>query len=238
MNLILLQAEDFIGGDRVEFDDDRARHIHQVLQPELGDRLRCGLLGGLIGDGEVIQLQPRVQLRVSLNTPAPAKLPLTLLLALPRPKAARRIIRSATELGVAEIIVLNSYRVEKSYWQSPLVDGAHLQAAMLEGLEQCGDTVLPRLSRARLFKPFVEDQLPALLSQRRGFLAHPYAHASLADLAPDPQQQSLLVIGPEGGFIPYEVEKLAEAGCQGFSLGPRILKVETAVPALIAKLFP
>ncbi len=237
MNVILLRPEDFTHDNIAHLSDHRAEHIRKVLKAQPGDRLQCGLLNSQLGQGEIIGMTHGIELRVQLDTNPPPKLPLTLLLALPRPKAARRIIRSATELGVAEIILLNSYRVEKSYWQSPLVDDAHLSAAMLEGLEQCGDTVLPQLHRARLFKPFVEDQLPDLLNQQCGLLAHPYAHHKLNELAHQPQHPSLLTIGPEGGFIPYEVEKLIEAGCQAFQFGSRIFKVETAVPALISRLF-
>lgn len=235
MNLLLLRPEDFVGGDIATVNDSRVRHIKRVLRAAVGDQLRCGLLGGDTGKAEIIQLNDStVSLRVALTTPPPAKLPLTLLLALPRPKMARRTLRAATELGVSSIILLNSQRVEQSYWNSPLVDAAHLEAAMLEGLEQSGDTMLPRLSRARGFKPYVEDQLPGELLNKKGLLAHPYSSTQVPDTD---HRHCLLAIGPEGGFIPYEMEKLEAAGLQSFSLGPRILKVETAVSAIIGRLF-
>lgn len=234
MNRILLEAADFTQSDTVVLRDHRAAHIRQVLRASPGDRLKVGLLGGDCGDGELLDIgDTGATLRVSLHRSPPAKLPLTLLLALPRPKAARRIIRAATELGVRDIVLLNSYRVEKSYWQSPLVDDSRLVAAMREGLEQSGDTVLPGLTRARLFKPFVEDQLPSLLADKTGLLAHPHSACS----QPQARGETVLAVGPEGGFIPYEVEKLAQAGFQPFSLGERILKVETALPTLIGKLW-
>src|SRR5690554_821971 len=157
MNLILLYPEDFIGSDRVRLQDHRARHIQQVLRAKPGDQLKVGLLNANCGEGELMGLsETAAELRVKLHRPPPAKLPLTLLLALPRPKAARRILRAATELGVSDIILLKSYRVEKSYWQSPLVCEPQLQAALREALEQSGDTRLPTLSRAPRFIPFVE----------------------------------------------------------------------------------
>ena len=170
MNLLLLQPED-LGADsnHVTLNDARAAHIRTVLRAAIGDSLKIGLLNGLTGNATITALSDNgLSLEFELHTPPPAKLPLTLLLALPRPKMARRIIRAATELGVAEIILLNSYRVEKSYWQSPLVSDETLHSAMLEGLEQAGDTVLPSLRRATRFKPFVEDELPSLLSDKLG----------------------------------------------------------------------
>jgi 16S rRNA U1498 N3-methylase RsmE len=85
----------------------------------------------------------------------------------------------------------------------------------------------------RRFKPFLEDVLPGMVVGRRALLAHP------GEYPPCPgalDATLLLVVGPEGGFIPYEVERLAEAGCEAVSLGPRILRVETAVPALLGRL--
>lgn len=235
MNLLLLQPKDFLGDGTAAISDQRCQHIVKVLRAKVGDTLKAGLLNGDIGNATITSLSSSsVTLSVALNTAPPAKLPLTLLLALPRPKMARRIIRAATELGVSEFILLNSYRVDKSYWQSPLLSDQALHSAMLEGLEQAGDTMLPTLSKAKLFKPFVEDTLPGLLHSRQGYLAHPYATAKCPSHIDQP---SLLAVGPEGGFIPYEVEKLQATGLSGFSLGPRILKVETAVPTLIGKMF-
>ena len=236
MNLLLLQPEDLgTNPNHITLSDARADHIRNVLRANLGDMLKVGLLNGLTGNATITAISgSKVSLEFELHTPPPAKLPLTLLLALPRPKMARRIIRAATELGAADIILLNSYRVVKSYWQSPLVSDDTLHKAMLEGLEQAGDTVLPRLSRAKRFKPFVEDELPSLLENKIGLLAHPYAEQCPPQSI---KQDCVLAIGPEGGFIPYECEKLIAAGMQSFSLGPRILKTETAVSTLIGRLF-
>ncbi|MFT6551788.1 MAG: RsmE family RNA methyltransferase [Zhongshania marina] len=236
MNLLLLQPEDLgTNPNRITLSDARADHIRNVLRANLGDTLKVGLLNGPSGNATITAISgSKVSLEFELHTPPPAKLPLTVLLALPRPKMARRIIRAATELGAADIILLNSYRVEKSYWQSPLVSDDTLHKAMLEGLEQAGDTVLPRLSRAKRFKPFVEDELPSLLENKIGLLAHPYAEQSPPQAI---KQDCVLAIGPEGGFIPYECDKLIAAGMQSFSLGPRILKTETAVSTLIGRLF-
>jgi RsmE family RNA methyltransferase len=94
---------------------------------------------------------------------------------------------------------------------------------------------LPTLHIAKRFKPFVEDELPALLAGKKAYVAHP----GLGRACPHATQDStVLVIGPEGGFIPYEVELLQKAGCEGIHLGPRILRVENAVSVLVAKLFP
>ena len=238
MNLLLLRPED-LGCDptshNITLTDHRAAHIRNVLRAKLGDTLKVGMLNGLTGSASITAINnDSVSFEFELHSPPPAKLALTLLLALPRPKMARRIIRSATELGASEIILLNSYRVDKSYWQSPLVSEETLHKAMLEGLEQAGDTVLPTLRRAERFKPFVEDELPSLLENKIGLLAHPYSEQSPPQKV---QQDCVLAIGPEGGFIPYECEKLIDAGLQSFSLGSRILKTETAVSTLIGRLF-
>ena len=84
------------------------------------------------------------------------------------------------------------------------------------------------------FKPFVEDRLPQLAAGTLGLTGHPGDYPACPRAVERPVT---LAIGPEGGWIPYEVDKLAEAGLQPVQLGERILRVETAVTALLARLF-
>ena len=90
----------------------------------------------------------------------------------------------------------------------------------------------PSSSAPRSHRPFPEDQLPALCAGRDALLAHPGDHPSCPAAIPGP---ALLVIGPEGGFIPFEVQLLQAAGCRAVSLGPRILRVENALAGLLAR---
>ncbi|NND68301.1 MAG: RNA methyltransferase, partial [Halioglobus sp.] len=104
---------------------------------------------------------------------------------------------------------------------------------LLEGLAQSIDTVLPRVMQYRRFKPFVEDTLPGLLQNSSALVAHPGATTPCPRQIPAPAG---LVVGPEGGFTDYELDKLTAQGCTAVHLGPRILRVENAVSRLLGKL--
>lgn len=235
MNLLLLSADDLVAPGEAVLAGRRLRHVQEVHRAAAGDRLRVGLVGGLCGEAEITRLdREQMHLAFALDTPPPPKLPLTLLLALPRPKMLKRILQTVAAMGVARLVLMNSYRVEKSFWESPWLAPRAVREQFLLGLEQARDTVLPELVLEPLFKPFVEDRLPALVHGTRALVAHPAA----VEACPVALNQPLtLAIGPEGGFIPYEVEKLVAAGFEPVHLGARILRVETAVTALTARLF-
>ena len=237
MNLLLLDDADFVGVDRVILRDRRLTHLHDVHRADAGDALRVGRLGGLMGSGRILRLETgEAELQVAFDQPPPAKLPLTLLLALPRPKMLKRVLQTVASLGVPRLVLLNSYRVEKSFWQTPFLSPEAIREQLLLGLEQARDTVLPEVSIEKRFKPFVEDRLPALAAGSLGLVGHPGDYPACPRGLPLDQPVTL-AIGPEGGWIPYEVEKLAEAGLQPVQLGERILRVETAVTALLARLY-
>jgi len=236
MNVVLLEPHDYIAADRVRLSDRRAQHIRDIIDTEKNHILKVGNLNGLLGSGEILAIDAEaVELSVNLHRKPPPKLPLTIVLALPRPKMLRRILRTVAELGVRQLILVNTAKVEKSYWQTPALDAATVREYFIDGLQQSGDSVLPTLTLEKLFKPFVEDRLPALLESAVGIVAHPSASEACPVAL---QRECVLAIGPEGGFTRYEVDKLLQAGMRDAHLGARILRVENAVTTLVARLFP
>ena len=236
MNLLLLHEDDLISDTRARIMDRRFSHMVNVQRVSVGDQLRSGMLNGQLGTAEVISVSSdHILVEIVHSRAAPKPLPLTLILALPRPKMLKRILQTAATLGVKELILINAYRVEKSFWSTPILKQESIDEHFRLGLEQAGDTWMPKLSIKKRFKPFVEDELPALAKDKRALIAHPY------DAHPCPEAEmceTVLVIGPEGGFLPYEVNLMQQQGLTAIHLGSRILRVETAVPALLSRLFP
>ncbi|WP_397443249.1 16S rRNA (uracil(1498)-N(3))-methyltransferase [Pseudomonas chlororaphis] len=235
MNLLLLEEADFIAADRVILRDRRLTHMQEVHRAAVGDSLRVGRIGGLMGSAELLRLEPgEAELQVSLDQPPPSKLPLTLVLALPRPKMLRRVLQTVAAMGVPRLVLVNSYRVEKSFWQTPFLEPEAIREQLILGLEQARDSVLPEVVIEKRFKPFVEDRLPALVDGTLGLVGHPGQYPACPRGLDEPVT---LAIGPEGGWIPYEIDLLGKSGLQPVQLGERILRVETAVTALLARLF-
>jgi RsmE family RNA methyltransferase len=237
LNLLLFSDADRLDAadtSIVTVRDRRLQHLREVHRACVGDTVRVGEIDGLMGEARILEINDTVAvLAVALHQPPPPKLQLCLVLALPRPKMLRRILRSVAEFGVAELHLINSYRVEKSYWQTPVLEDACVRDYLLQGLEQARDTRLPALHSHRRFKPFVEDSLPGILAGKHALLAHPGEHPPFPHGS---RGETVLVIGPEGGFIPYEVEQLQAAGCQTVSLGSRILRVENAIGSALGRL--
>jgi 16S rRNA (uracil1498-N3)-methyltransferase len=235
LNLLLLFQEDLIAAGQARLTGRRLAHVREVHQAKVGDELVVGLLGGQMGRGRVLRLDDEVlELALVLDQTPPPKLPLTLLVAVPRPKVLNRVVAAAASLGAARIVLLNAWKVEKAYWASPRMKTENLRQQLILGLEQAKDTVLPELHLARLFRPFVEEELPDLLGGGTGLLAHPGSGGVIPGVLVAPVT---LAIGPEGGWIEAEVQSLLNVGLRPLDLGPRILRTETALAALVGRLF-
>jgi len=236
MNLILLFPDDFCGGgeERVRLSGRRAEHVLAVHRAQVGDELTVGRVNGDVGRGRITSLaSDTLEMEVRLHGPPPPPLPATLVLALPRPLVLKRVLIAATSMGVKRIVLVNAREVEKSFWQSGALSDASITEQLTLGLEQARDTSMPVVSFEPRFKPFVEDVLPGLVGGARALVAHPAAAASCPGSVPG---EVLLAVGPESGWNDYELERLVDAGLRPISLGPRSLRVETAVPALLARL--
>ena len=209
-------------------------HLKQHINVQVGDTLKVGIREGQRYLTEVVEVTEQViKLKPIKEEVVPAKLPVTLIVAMPRPKVLRRLMMDSVTLGVEKIILLHSYRVDKSYWQTPFLQ--QLDQYITLGLEQAGDTIAPKIEIYKRFKPFVEDVLPGLITAEcPAYVAHPYADLKMPFAIDHPCS---IVIGPEGGFIPYEIDLLIKNGCQAVSLGNRILRTETAISYVLGRLF-
>ena len=235
MNLLLLHPEQLVTPERARVTGRQLQHLHQIHGANTGDSLRVGLRDSTMGTGRIEHLDAHeATLAIELDEAPPAPLPLTLVLALPRPKMLRRIIQSVVSMGVKHLVLVNSYRVDKSYWQTPWLQPESLTEQITLGLEQGRDTGWPTIVQRNRFKPFVEDELAAITTGSRRLIAHPGSAGACPQGLDEPIS---LCIGPEGGFIPYEVELIREQGFHPVHLGARILRTETFVPAVLGRLF-
>lgn len=234
MNLVLLFQSDFISKDRVRLTGRRGEHLTAILKVEAGDTITAGLCNGNMGQAKVLEAGEEILLQVDLSQPPPAALPLTLIIPMIRPPMFKRLLFHTATLGIKKIIVLNFSRVEKSLWQSSALKEDDVRHQLVLGLEQAKDTVLPEVIIRPQFKPFVEDELPSLAKGTLALVAHP---GSSQPCPKGPSQPVTLVIGPEGGLLDYELQKLTDLGFGLMDLGPRILRVESALPYIIGRLF-
>jgi len=225
MNLLLLRPEELAPDGTARVTGRRLLHAREVLRAAEGDVLRVGVLGGQIGTGHVVELtEQELVLRASLSEPPPPRPGVSLLLAMPRPKALRKVLPAVASLGVDRVVLLNAARVEKSYFDSNVL--ASIEELLLLGLEQARDTIVPQVVVRDRFRPFVEDELESMFSNETKLLAHPAAEGAL----PRIERRALIAIGPEGGWVPFEIDLLQQQGFTPFTLGPRALRVEVAVP--------
>ena len=233
MNILLLEREQ-INNSLAIVSGEKARHIRTILELKVGDSLRVGIINGKIGKGEIIDIEEHeVKILIQCDTLPPDPLDVTIILAMPRPKALRRILKTIASLGIKHIYLINCFKVEKSYWQTPLLSDTSVRKAFIQGLEQSKDSIMPRINIKKLFKPFIEDELPTIAHKTLKLLAHPKGGVPCPTNITEPMT---LAFGPEGGFTKFEVSQFVSEDFKQIHLGERILNIETAIPFTIGKL--
>ncbi len=235
MNLLLLEPSEVSPDGTARLVGKRLQHAREVLQLSEGDTLRVGVLGGLCGTATVLEKTSSAwKIQVSVTEPPPPRAGVDLLLAIPRPKALKKVLPAVASLGINRLVLLNAARVEKSYFQSKVLEGDFVEELLRAGLEQGRDTVKPELIIKERFKPFVEDELDAFCADALRLLPHLGASGVMPRRKSG--ERAVLAVGPEGGWVPFEVELLVSKGFLPVSLGPRPLRVEVAIPALLGAL--
>jgi RsmE family RNA methyltransferase len=236
MNFLLIEGDEIEAGTtRVRIAGRRRRHAEEILRSSEGDTLRVGLIGGRLGMGRVLRIDSvALDLEIELDREAPPKRPLQLVLALPRPPVFRRLVSTIASLGIESLLVVGTMRTEKSFWQSHVIRAEEVRERLLLGLEQSGDSALPTVEFHRSFDSLVSDVLPERLEGRRALLPHPTAALQCPHAIEGPVT---VFVGPEGGFVDHEVERLEKIGFEAVELGDRVLRVEPIIPLLVGRLF-
>jgi len=237
VNLILVTPEDAVNTRVYRLRGPRARHVREVLRAEPGRELRVGLLDGPLGTGRVVETDDdAVVLECAFDDAPPPRPLVDLVLAVPRPKSLAKLWPEIAALGVDRVVLLRTWRVAKPYLTARALEPSYFRPLLHEGLMQAKSTREPRVVVEPLFKPWVEDRATAFVGDALALVAHPSAAARLADARIAATRRVVLAVGPEGGFLPYEVDALARAGFRPASMGERTLRVETAVVALLSQI--
>lgn len=240
MNRILFEPGEIVDG-RVTFGGVRAEHVLGVLHGEVGQTLKTGEVNGLVGTSEIVAIEPSVPtVTVAVRHDLPSLAPwVDLVLAPPRPRVMKRLLPQLAALGVGRLVLVGAQKVEKDFWGATLLKEENWRPLFIDGLMQAGTSTLPTLETRRNFRRFLDEELDALWPTGQRLVAHPYG----ADMAPAPSAPAagsrlVLAIGPEGGWTDAEVAMLEAHGFRRRSLGPRILRTDTATVALLARLMP
>lgn len=238
MNRILFEPSEIRDGIAT-FGGERAAHVRDVLHGEVGQILKTGVLDGPVGTSEILSVGPEVAVRVD-HGQASLQPWVDLVLAPPRPRVMKRLLPQLAALGVGRIVLVGAQKVEKAFWGATVLKVENYRPLLVDGLMQAGTSVVPRIELRRNFRAFLRDELDALFPSPDRVVAHPYAEGRPSARAPRPSSapegRLLLAVGPEGGWTDAEVALLEEKGFRRYSLGPRILRTDTATVALLAKL--
>jgi len=235
MRRLAITAEAVAGG-RVTFDASQSRHLARALRLRPGDTIIASDGSGRDYTVRLDAVGARVSGTVVGEASGAAESPLaiTLVQALPKADKMQSIVRAATELGVATVQpALTARTVVQLSANAALERAARWQRVAREAAKQCGRRVIPVVAAPATLDVCLETARDSDLALCLWEADAP----SLASALPDrPLRRAAVLIGPEGGLEAAEVDRARRAGWQVVSLGRRVLRTETAGPAVIAVL--
>lgn len=209
---------------------DEARHLTRVLRARLGDEVRVFDGAGREWAAHVAAIgrdQVTLELVADLPPrPSPAR-HLTLAVALPKGERQKWLVEKLTELGVTRLVPLITDRGVAEATPAAI---ERLTRGVIEACKQCGRNTLMKIG-----EPATLEQLAAAHPEAVRLFAHPIG-SPLAEAVAPGQPAIVVAIGPEGGFTDAEIEAAARHGYHRVSLGPLILRIETAAIAMAARL--
>ena len=229
-------APERLEGDRVTFDRDETRHLARVLRLHPGDLVVAADGAGREFTVRVETLGEQASGTVLCVAARAIESPLAvaLLQAVPKGDKMEAIVRASTELGVARVCPVIAERtivqLEPARWRER---ARRWQRVAREAAKQCGRAVVPEVEAPRPLADCLAQGQPRELGLCLWEGATDPLARVLDGLSAPPRTLRVLV-GPEGGLARGEVEAARAHGFAIVGLGPRILRTETAAPALVA----
>ena len=217
---------------RALLEGDEARHLTRVLRAKVGDTVSLFDGRGREWPARVASIgRDRVELDTGAPTidPLPAGVPLTLAVALPKGDRQKWMVEKLTELGAARLVPLETTR---GVAEATAAAHSRLQRAVIEACKQCGRNTLMEIASVRP----IHRLLAEASTGARAVIAHPGGRPLDEAVASQAATEIIALIGPEGGFTDEELGVADRAGVIRVSLGPHILRVETAAIAMAARL--
>jgi RsmE family RNA methyltransferase len=219
--LVLITPDEAAAG--LPADDARARHLRETVGLAVGGSFHVGIENGLRGIATITALAPKLTFAVAWEKSPQARLPLTVLVGLPRPQTAKKVLHDLASLGAARIIFFESAKGDPGYLTSSLWKDGEWREHVLKGTEQACSTLVPEVTRVGS----LAEALVGLDANAWKLALDPYEATGAPELS-TPAQTAVLAIGPERGFAEAERAALRAAGFGFAHLGDRILRVEAA----------
>ncbi len=241
MNLIIV-SESEQENDLFHLTDARATHIKEILRSNTGDIIEIGIINGPRGKAKIVNITDNevviepIELK---ENPAP-KPTIDLICALPRPQTLKKVLIISATMGVRNLYLIRANRVEKSFFHSPLLQPENYKPFLIEGLSQGKNTRLPIVSIHDRFKRFFEEIFPVIVEKRLNkatmLLPELESQKNLDDIYSNKSNSLVVAIGPEGGWVPFELDLMEGLGFQKFRLGRWVLRVEAAVVGVLSQI--
>ena len=239
MNLLILKKSDQQSQNQFIISDHRSDHILNILKLSVGSQLNLGLIDKCTGIGIIEKIDNKkitIIIKES-NKEIKALQSIDIICALPRPQTIKKILFIAGMTAIRNIYFIRANRVERSFFQSPLLDEKEYSKHLIEGMSQGKQIFLPQVSFHLKFKPFFEDYLPENIDKNScKLLPDVETTHTINSVYEKSDSNLLLAIGPEGGWVPFEIEMMESLGFRKFKLSDYTLRVEHALMASISQL--
>ncbi|MBB6481912.1 RsmE family RNA methyltransferase [Spirochaeta isovalerica] len=223
MNLILFENDEI--NNKIPSFDLRYQHIRTILKLGKNDSFDCGIINGPGGRAMIKSLDSSgMVLEFDEQWTSPRLYPLTLIIGVPRPPTARRLLKDLTSTGVDRIWFTGTELGEKSYLTSKIWQNEKYREYVLEGAQQGESTLLPEVRRFHSLRLCLE----ALEGgEARAALDNNESVMPISRYSPE-KERNVIAIGSERGWTEGERTLLKDSGFSLLSMGTRVLRTETA----------